>query len=91
MDTHYTSYKDALVSCDILSLKERRKVIFERFSMKTYSNSKFSKWFQPNITKKINIITRNPKLTLKPVPTCTKQFSSSAIPSMTEVINHITV
>ena len=88
LDKEYTSYRRALVSCNMPSLQRRYQDLFIKFCKKTQDNGKFQHWLNHNQSS-YSVQTRQPKLKFKPVPCNSKQFAKSAIPRIVDEINRI--
>jgi hypothetical protein len=88
---HYTSYREALQTLCLGSLKDRRMDICRNFAQKALKHEKFSTWFtvsqgNKNIKeRKCKEIASEPLL--KPVKTRTKRYRKSPIPFLTELLN----
>jgi hypothetical protein len=85
--SRYQSYNWALQESNLISLKEQRTNIFNKFTKQCISSVKFSKWFEKYPSHPVN--TRNQKTfpKYKPVYSRTKSFSQSPIPQMVTVAN----
>ena len=80
----YTSYKEALYTCNILSLEERRKKLCFDFALKLEKSPRFSSWLPDQ--RQIKISLRNvPKY----VQLCCKtdRLKRSAIPYFIQLLN----
>ena len=59
LQNKYESYENALKRLDMLSLKERREELFEKFTIHNYKNEKLKEFFKENekyTTKKLRKI-----------------------------------
>ena len=81
----YVSDSNILEKTGLLTLRERRNILFERFSLKTFKNKKYEKWFEQNPPKDIDTRTERPFL--KPIPATSAAYERSALPMMVNVIN----
>ena len=82
----YVSYSNILQQTGLLTLNDRRNILFERFSFKTFKNAKYEKWFERNLPKEYHTRTERPFL--KPIPTTSAAYERSALPMMISVINN---
>ena len=80
----YSSYKSALKRAGLITMKERREKLILKFTLKTYENEKFKKWFK-EFEKSSN--TRNNKQIVEEVRTRTQRYANSPIPQMAKIIN----
>lgn len=85
MGPQYTSYNDAMVHCNLLSLATRRTDLCLNFIKKCYKSPKFSQRFQKNDQTVVN--TRSTKYPLKSVPSRTVRYAKSSLPYLTDLLN----
>ena len=45
---HFKGYRNALVTCNLGTLKQRREELCRRFAVRAANHEKHSKWFVPN-------------------------------------------
>jgi hypothetical protein len=81
----YTSYEEAIKSCQIPTLEHQRAKMDAKFCRKVTRHNKFSQWFEPTGTKGVK--TRSTAPRYRPVPARTAAFASSPIPAFTALAN----
>ena len=82
----YDGYKGAVADFKAKTLKERRRIICEKFSVRAYNDKQFNQWFQYYTHN--DRVTRTEKPVLKPVPFRTRKFQKSPLAQMTEFLNN---
>ena len=89
LGSSYSSYENALLSCSIESLAERRQSICVKFAKKSIKSNRFEHWYVPN-NENVNMRkTRGVKTKLKPVQTRTLRYEKSPIPALTDILNSL--
>ena len=83
----YTSYNEALISTNLISLQSRREIITSKFAQKCLQSSKFGSWFKSHPDKAINTRSKTPVLV--PIQTRTSRYYWSALPNLTRIINSV--
>ena len=83
---NYISFSSALIQVKMITMKEQRKNIVDKFVKKCLKNEKFSKWF---VFDQKTINTRQKCNLYKTVPACTSAFDRSPIPVMTRIANNL--
>ena len=83
----YISYKYALKTLDIETLKERRESICLKFGLKSRKNPNFKNWFKDNPGAVNGLKTRN-VVNFRPVWTRTRRYGKSPLPYLTELMNN---
>ena len=78
------SYEQALKSCDLAPLNERREILTKNFAYDTFKNPKHKDFFEEITEPRPN--TRF-KPTVKELPGSTTRFMKSAVPVMSKMIN----
>ena len=81
---NYNRYSEALSILGLETLSSRRKKLSLNFAKKALRHPRFSTWFQYNTSKNYPIRRQNK---LVPVTSRTKDFKSSPLPSLTELLN----
>ena len=80
----YDSYKIALKSLGLDSLKSRRDKLCLKFTLKAEKNEKFQKWFKPAVYSNH---TRQKKFKFCEAFTIHKRFKKSPLPYLTSILN----
>ena len=78
------SYDEALISCDLVPLNDRREILTKNFACDTFKNPKHKDFFKAITEPRPN--TRF-KPTVKEHPGKTTRFMKSAVPAMSKMIN----
>ena len=81
----FTNYEDALLSLNIKTLRERRKVLCAKFALKSLRHNKTRHMFKIN-TNKSHIKLRNKKKLIE-TKNKTSRLKNSSIPYMEKLIN----
>ena len=81
----YQSYTWALRQAGMLTMRNQRQRIFEKFTRTCLKSPKFSKWFVKS--EQGGVATRSEKVNFKPVPARTQAYARSAIPQMVALAN----
>ena len=81
---HYLTYKDALITLGLESLKCRREKLCLKFGLKAENHSKFQKWFKPAVYRKN---TRQDKVKYREVLAFHTRFRKSPLTYLTSMLN----
>ena len=84
----YISYTQALNLVKLKPLAVRRDDICLKFAKQALKSPKFSTWFSPCQSQRIE--TRSKNSLLKPVNTRTARYTKSTIPYLTQLLNNCT-
>ena len=81
----YSGFENALLLSKIKRPTAMLLRITEKFANTSFKHPKFSKWFQPQISRGVN--TRSKKQKFKEIHARTERFAKSPIPYLTKILN----
>ena len=82
---NYSTYENALVTCNITSLKERREKLCLDFALNLEKHPIFSSWL--SVQRRVHVNLRNAQKYTQ-ILCRTERFKSSAIPYFVEILNN---
>ena len=86
----YQNFNWALKEAQMCTLEEQRTKMLKNFTKHCLKNSKFNKWFMKTEQEDTQgVVTRQRKLTYKPVYSRTNAYARSAIPQMVRIANSL--